>query len=161
MPKLKTMKKVNFVILSLLLIAGTACNSSKVSSVSKNGESVDTAYGNQDVRTYTGNARSMKNERQIDGNIIDMLRRTPGLRVSGSDHNAQVTLVGTPATQMTVMSPLFVIDGMRLGHELGALVNAVNINDVARITVLKDPADTGIYGLDGTNGVIVVKTKKK
>lgn len=38
--------------------------------------------------------------------------------------------------------------------------NAVNINDIASIEVLKDASATALYGSRGSNGVVVITTKK-
>jgi TonB-dependent SusC/RagA subfamily outer membrane receptor len=37
-------------------------------------------------------------------------------------------------------------------------LTGVNPHDIESIRVLKDPADTGVYGVRGANGVIVVTT---
>jgi len=41
----------------------------------------------------------------------------------------------------------------------GALI-VINPHDIESIKVLKDPADTGIYGMRGANGVILITTKR-
>jgi TonB-linked SusC/RagA family outer membrane protein len=50
-------------------------------------------------------------------------------------------------------SPLVIVDGVR-----GDLSN-ININDIASVQVLKD-ASAAIYGVAGSNGVIIITTKK-
>lgn len=52
--------------------------------------------------------------------------------------------------------PLFVIDGFIGGGDL----NTINPNDVESIEVLKDASATAIYGSRGSNGVILVTTKR-
>ena len=52
-------------------------------------------------------------------------------------------------------SPLVVVDGV-IGGDLGTL----NPNDIAAMDVLKDASATAIYGSRGSNGVILVTTKK-
>lgn len=52
-------------------------------------------------------------------------------------------------------SPLIVVDGIQ-GADLGAL----NPNDIETIDVLKDASATAIYGVRGSNGVIIVTTKR-
>lgn len=51
--------------------------------------------------------------------------------------------------------PLIVIDGV----EGGNLAN-LNANDIESIDVLKDGSAVAIYGTRGTNGVILVTTRK-
>lgn len=53
--------------------------------------------------------------------------------------------------------PLYVIDGVPLNQ---AFVRNLNANEIASVTVLKDAAATSIYGNRGSNGVIVITTKK-
>lgn len=51
--------------------------------------------------------------------------------------------------------PLVVIDGV-----LGGDLSTLNPNDIASMDVLKDASATAIYGVRGSNGVILVSTKK-
>jgi TonB-dependent SusC/RagA subfamily outer membrane receptor len=55
--------------------------------------------------------------------------------------------------------PLYVVDGVPFTPAPGGVLRGINPHDIESITVLKNPADTGIYGVRGANGVIVVKTK--
>ena len=36
----------------------------------------------------------------------------------------------------------------------------INPNDIESVKVLKDPSETTIYGFRGSNGVVVITTKK-
>jgi TonB-linked SusC/RagA family outer membrane protein len=51
--------------------------------------------------------------------------------------------------------PLYIIDGVPYGD-----LNAINVNDIDRIDVLKDAASASIYGSRASNGVILVTTKR-
>lgn len=53
-------------------------------------------------------------------------------------------------------SPLYVIDGFPIEDPNS---NAVNPDDIASISVLKDASATAIYGARGANGVILITTK--
>ena len=53
-------------------------------------------------------------------------------------------------------SPLIVLDGVPYSGD----ANSINPNDIAGISVLKGPSATAIYGTRGSNGVILVTTKK-
>ena len=67
-------------------------------------------------------------------------------------------------------SPLYVIDGVPVvngdldgsGGVNGSLnaLSSLNPNDIESMTVLKDAAATSVYGARGTNGVIIITTKK-
>lgn len=52
--------------------------------------------------------------------------------------------------------PLYVVDGV----EWSEGGNSINPNDIESIDVLKDASSTAIYGIRGTNGVILVTTKR-
>ena len=55
--------------------------------------------------------------------------------------------------------PLIVID--EVPQQPGSHgVAFLNPHDIERIDVLKNPADTGIYGMRGANGVIKIRTKR-
>src|SRR5690606_17388102 len=55
--------------------------------------------------------------------------------------------------------PIYVIDGMVMDNTFSGF-NAVNLNDVASIEILKDASATALYGSRGSNGVVVITTKK-
>ena len=97
--------------------------------------------------------------------------RVAGLRIN--------TISGSPGTASSIRirgegsisgnnSPLFVIDGVPIQNGsfgYGATPNIgilamINTNDIESITVLKDAASTSVYGNRGSNGVIVITTKK-
>jgi TonB-dependent SusC/RagA subfamily outer membrane receptor len=56
--------------------------------------------------------------------------------------------------------PLYILDGMPIAAGPGGSLQGINPHDIDSIRVLKDPADTAMYGARGANGVIVIKTKK-
>lgn len=53
--------------------------------------------------------------------------------------------------------PLYVVDGVPLQGN----INSINPNDVASVQVLKNPAQTALYGVRGANGVILISTLKQ
>jgi TonB-dependent SusC/RagA subfamily outer membrane receptor len=56
--------------------------------------------------------------------------------------------------------PLYVVDGVPIQPGPNGALTGINPYDIESIEVLKDAADTAMYGMRGANGVIVVKTKK-
>lgn len=56
--------------------------------------------------------------------------------------------------------PLYVIDDVPITPGPGGALAGINPHDIDSIKVLKNPQDTGIYGIRGANGVIVITTKK-
>lgn len=55
--------------------------------------------------------------------------------------------------------PLYVIDGVPIQPGPGGALVGINPHDIATIEVLKDAASLSFYGLRGSNGVIIIKTK--
>lgn len=60
---------------------------------------------------------------------------------------------GTSITQST--KPLYIVDGFQVEDGL----KNVDINDIESIDVMKDASATAIYGVKGSNGVIIITTK--
>ena len=56
--------------------------------------------------------------------------------------------------------PLYVLDGVPITPGPGGSLTGIDPYDIESIQVLKDPADTAMYGMRGANGVIIVKTKR-
>jgi len=54
---------------------------------------------------------------------------------------------------------LYVIDDVPIAPGSTGILTGINPYDIETIKVLKDPADTGIYGIRGANGVILITTK--
>ncbi|VAW10559.1 Outer membrane TonB-dependent transporter, utilization system for glycans and polysaccharides (PUL), SusC family [hydrothermal vent metagenome] len=52
-------------------------------------------------------------------------------------------------------SPLFVVDGMMVDD-----IDFLNPNDIESIQILKDASSTAIYGSRGSNGVVIISSKK-
>jgi TonB-dependent SusC/RagA subfamily outer membrane receptor len=73
------------------------------------------------------------------------------------DGGISVRIRGAPSAYG---EPLYVIDGLPIQAGPNGSLSGINANDIESIKVLKDAADTAIYGSRGANGVILIKTKK-
>ncbi|WP_197429433.1 YfbK domain-containing protein [Flavobacterium rakeshii] len=73
-----------------------------------------------------------------------------------SDSEKRALLQGVVTTRGN-STPLYILDGMPVDEET---VKNMNVNDVANIRVLKDAGATSLYGMRGSNGVVVIKTKQ-
>ena len=87
--------------------------------------------------------------------IIDMLRKEPGLTIIGNadDGTMPSMYIRGIGTNSKEYQPLFVVDGLRTDNIL-----YVQPSNVYSITVIKD-GTASIYGMEGANGVIEIKTK--
>ena len=80
--------------------------------------------------------------------------------------NQQVRIRGVGSYTASAQ-PLYVIDGIQINSgdlsretTTANVLSAVNADDIESISILKDAAATAIYGARGSNGVIVITTKK-
>lgn len=127
-------------------------------------ELVVVGYGTQRKKDLTSSISSVKSENFNKGAIINnplqmVEGKVAGLtvtRASGNDPNAgtSIQLRGVSSVKGSA-SPLVVIDGVPGGD-----LSTVLPQDIESIDVLKDGSAAAIYGTRGTNGVILVTTKK-
>jgi len=83
--------------------------------------------------------------------------RVPGLVLARASDGRMVLLLQGQTTLGEPQEPLYVVNGVPLG--LAANLSAINRLDIASIRVLRDPASAAMYGVQGSAGVILVKTK--
>lgn len=138
-------------------------------------EVVVVGYGTQNKRDLTG-AVSKIAAKEIENQPVVSFEsaiqgKTPGVVIeSGSGKVGQgikVRIRGTSSISAN-SQPLYVVDGMPVNSTSQTDVNNdptnpmadINPNDIESIEVLKDAAATAIYGARGSNGVILVTTKK-
>lgn len=124
---------------------------------------VTIGYGTQKRSDITGSVVSVPTERLEDKPNVTVTQALqgsmPGVSVVNSGAGAEPTLNITVRGQRSISassSPLVVVDGIPYNGPLAE----INPGDVASIDVLKDASATAIYGARGSNGVILVTTKK-
>ena len=86
--------------------------------------------------------------------------RAAGLQVtsgSGQPGTASTVRIRGASSISGSADPLYIIDGVQISS---SDFSALNPNDFASYSILKDASATAIYGSRGTNGVIVITTKK-
>ena len=75
---------------------------------------------------------------------------------NGGDPNASYEILLRGANTLSAgQGPLLIIDGV-----VGADIRNINFQEVESIDVLKDGSAAAIYGTRGTNGVIIITTKR-
>lgn len=139
-------------------------------------------YGTQKKSDLTGAISQLKAENFRDGMNISvdnlMQGKIAGVRIvqssgePGAGINVSIRGIGSIRSGST---PLFVVDGVPLNNDpvsaagpnvgLGNAqaknpLNFLNTSDIESITVLKDASAAAIYGARGSNGVVLVTTKK-
>ncbi|HXO86628.1 MAG TPA: TonB-dependent receptor plug domain-containing protein [Gemmatimonadales bacterium] len=83
--------------------------------------------------------------------------RVPGIMIGRASDGRMVMFVRGQSTLGEPQEPLYVVNGVPLGS--AANISAINRMDIASIEVLRDAASTAMYGLQGSAGVILIKTK--
>lgn len=135
--------------IGLLLVVATGC-ASKGGSV-PNTQTTDARQGvtAQDAqRTPTESV-----EKMLEG-------RFPGVVVQRSPEGGLMIRISGASSLYGSNAPLYVIDGVPVEPGPNGDLTGINPYDIQSIRVLKDPANTSMYGVRGANGVIVIKTKR-
>ncbi|WP_415329458.1 SusC/RagA family TonB-linked outer membrane protein [Chryseobacterium sp. MMS23-Vi53] len=139
-------------------------------------------YGSQKKSDLTGAVSQLKAENFKEGMNISvdnlMQGKIAGVRIvqtsgePGAGVNVSIRGIGSIRNGST---PLFVVDGVPLNNDpvsaqapniglgnAGAKnpLNFLNTSDIESITVLKDASAAAIYGARGSNGVVLVTTKR-
>jgi TonB-linked SusC/RagA family outer membrane protein len=132
------------------------------------------SYGSYTKQSYVGSASIISgavNENKPTASPINALQgQVAGLNVTvGSGQpgaEVQVRLRGLGSTALS-SNPLYVVDGMIINSgdlsrntTTSNVLAGINSDDIENITVLKDASATAIYGSRGSNGVIIITTKR-
>jgi TonB-dependent SusC/RagA subfamily outer membrane receptor len=91
--------------------------------------------------------------------VEELLGRVPGVRVLPTRNGGFTVRVRGVTTVNGHTEPLYIIDGMPITLLPGEGLNWLDPAEILQIDVLKDPAETSMYGVRGANGVIVIRTK--
>lgn len=121
------------------------------------------AYATAKKYSFTGAASTVKGDEIAKLQVASVSRALEGT-VSGVQASASSGQPGTDAeirirgigSINASSAPLYVVDGVPFDGS----VNAINPDDIASMTVLKDAASAALYGSRGANGVIIITTKQ-
>lgn len=119
-------------------------------------------YGSTKRKDLTGAVSSVKSKDIMDLAVtrVDqaLLGKVAGVQVKpvsgepGASPQIRIRGIGSISAGA---SPLFVIDGFPTGS-----IETLNPNDIESMDILKDASATAIYGSRGSNGVIIINTKR-
>jgi len=132
-----------------------------VTSTSSLNEIVVTGYTAQKKKDITGSVSvvDVKSLKSVPGGTTESLLQGQASGVTvinsgvpGGGSNVRVRGI----TSFGNSDPLVIIDGVQIPNGLHDL----NVNDIESIQVLKDAGAAAIYGVRGSNGVIIVTTKR-
>jgi len=124
------------------------------------GEVVVVGYGTQKRAVVTGAISSVSSEKLTavpTGTLDQALQgRAAGLTVISNGAPGQgATMRVRGISTVNDANPLFVVDGV-----VSTGINSLNASDIERIEILKDASTAAIYGSLGSNGVIMITTKR-
>jgi TonB-linked SusC/RagA family outer membrane protein len=146
------------------------------------GEVMVVGYGKQAKKDITGAVAQLDAGNFREGVVVSadnlLQGKVAGVRVVASSGEpgggVDVTIRGIGSIR-SGSTPLFVVDGVPLTNDdvsptgqnvgFGAAraknpLNFLNTSDIESMTVLKDASAAAIYGARGSNGVVIVTTKK-
>lgn len=101
------------------------------------------------------------NETGVYQTLSDYLRRYPSIRITGNGEDLRVFIRTADTMQNDNFEALFVIDRNNYVNTYAQAVRVVDVNDIKSVTVLKPIEATAQFGMRGSNGAIVIKTKTK
>ncbi len=163
-------------------VSGTSLRVTLTASNNQLGEVMVVGYGSRSKADVTGALTQLKAENIKQGvniSVDNMLQgKVAGVRIAqssgepGAGVDVFIRGVGSIRSGST---PLFVVDGVPLSNDnvsasgpdfgLGSTepknpLNFLNTNDIETITILKDASAAAIYGARGSNGVVLITTKR-
>lgn len=126
-------------------------------------ETIVVAYGVQKKSSFVGSATQLSGEslkkmqatnisKSLEGAVAG-LQTASSSGTPGSGASIQIRGFGSVSAST---SPLIIVDGTPYEGS----INSIAAQDIESITVLKDAAANSMYGARGSNGVIIITTKR-
>lgn len=144
----------------------TVINVNMVPDVKSLEEVVIVGYGIQREQTVTGSLVSV-NDKELKSAPVSnvssaLVGRVPGLIATQTTGEPgrdapNIKIRGVSTLNSSGSDPLIIIDGIQRDF---STLNAIDVNEIDNISILKDASATAVYGVRGANGVIIVTTKR-
>lgn len=158
----------------------TSISIAMVSDVTSLSEVVVVGYGTQAKREVSGSISTVKGDKimavptpSFEAALQGQAAGVQVIQGSGIAGSGSVIRIRGIASVSANGDPLYVVDGIPItannflqeaNWQNGAMNNnplsAINPNDIESIEILKDASASGIYGSRGSNGVILITTKR-
>ena len=124
-------------------------------------EVIVVGYGTKKIGSITGSVSQIKSAdilKTPSQNAMQAIQgKAAGVNIVTNDEpgaNPSIRIRGL-GTLMGGRDPLYIIDGIE-----SSSLNGLSTNEIATLDILKDASSLAIYGQKGSNGVVVVTTKK-
>ena len=139
-----------FILISLLAASCSVFRPDSMPTNNPGDEVINTGYGSSRRDAVTGSIGKVKmDNNRTYNNIYEFLQgKVPGVQVVGES----IRIRGINSINSGT-DPLILVDGIEMQD-----ISFLNPYDVAHVEVLKD-ASASIYGVRGSNGVILITTK--
>lgn len=141
-------------------------NVSLVPDIQSLDEVVVVGYGTQKKSDITGSVTSVSKDRLSKLPVNNVMQAIQGVAAginisqgSSIPGDAPSVLVRGKNSISSNTEPYIVVDGIPLTKTDGS-INDINPNDIESVEILKDPSAVAIYGVNGSNGVILITTKR-
>src|SRR5690606_24084366 len=151
----------SYVPKTLVVEAGAVINVVLETSVQDLDEVVMVGYGRQRKASLTGSVAQISGtelKQAPTGNLSTVLAgRLPGLTVmqqSGRPGFDEATMRIRGINTTGTSSPIVIVDGVQRSF------SQLDPNEIESISILKDASAAAVYGLQASNGVILVTTKR-
>lgn len=129
-------------------------------------ELVVVGYGSQKRSDITGSVASVPKDRLSKIPVNNVMQAIQGAVSNVTVSQASSIPGDAPSVQVRGRNsinansqPYIVVDGIPLSRTDGS-INDINPNDIESVEILKDPSAVAIYGVNGSNGVILITTKR-
>lgn len=163
-------KFIGFVTKEVTVAKTTTINVALITESKSLNEVVVIGYGTRKRGDLTGSISSIgaNDIAQAQATTIDqaLQGKVPGVvvqQISGQPGGA-VSVQIRGLSGFGTNTPLYVVDGIQILPGVGDNgtnpLSSINPSEIASIDVLKDASATAIYGSQGTNGVVIITTKR-
>ena len=125
-------------------------------------EVVVVGYGTLRKKDLTGSVGQVSSSvlesqvtRQIDQALTGQIAGVQVISKTGSPGQAPIIRIRGVGSITASSEPLYVVDGFPTDN-----IQTINPGDIESMDILKDASSTAIYGSRGSNGVIIINTKR-
>jgi TonB-linked SusC/RagA family outer membrane protein len=126
-------------------------------------EQIQLGYTSTSRNNLTGSVATVSGEElkksPVANNSLTLEGRLPGLftKVTATELSRSTTglYVRGQSTQ-----PMLIVDGVSTNYKTIQTLDYISADEIESITILKDASAEALYGIQGSNGVIVVTTKR-
>lgn len=110
----------------------------------------------------SGSQKESKTQNKVTSNknltLEDYLRRLSYVRVTGQGDNLRISIRSQMSITKTHEQPLFILNGQNMGTNYARVARSVLTGSITSVEAI--PASrASLYGMQGSAGVIVIKTK--